>query len=102
MKLSNLITLVFMLSMPGAWLYAQDRGIITGQVVDASGAVVSNARVTLTNPSTGQIVVAETNTEGVYTFLSLTAGRYEVVAEKSGFRKAQALNVLVQVSTTSR
>src|SRR5919108_6014218 len=102
MKLCNLIVLVFLLSTPGAWLYAQDRGIITGQVVDASGAVVPNARVTLTNPSTGQIIVAETNTEGVYTFLSLTAGRYEVVAEKTGFRKAQAPGVLAQVSTTTR
>ncbi|HEY8458886.1 MAG TPA: TonB-dependent receptor [Blastocatellia bacterium] len=102
MKLSNLIALAFMLSMPGAWLYAQDRGIITGQVSDASGAVVSSARVTLTNPSTGQMAVAETNAEGVYTFLSLTAGRYEIVAEKAGFRKARATDVLVQVSTTTR
>jgi hypothetical protein len=102
MKLSNLVTLMFLLLTPGAWVYAQDRGIITGQVVDASGAVVPDAKVTLTNPSTGQIVMAETNTEGVYTFLSLTAGRYEVVAEKAGFRKAQAPNVLVQVSTTTR
>jgi hypothetical protein len=102
MKLSNLVALVFLLSMPGEWLYAQDRGTITGQVIDTSGAVVPNARVTLTNPSTGQVTVAETNTEGVYTFVSLTVGRYEVVAEKTGFHKAQALNVLVQVSTTTR
>jgi hypothetical protein len=93
---------MFLLLTPGAWLYAQDRGIITGQVVDASGAVVPDAKITLTNPSTGQITMTETNTEGVYTFLSLTAGRYEVVAEKAGFRKAQAPNVLVQVSTTTR
>lgn len=102
MKLSNLVTLMFLLLTPGAWLYAQDRGTITGQVIDASGAIVPDAKVTLTNPSTGQIIMAETNTEGVYTFLSLTAGRYEVVAEKAGFRKAQAPNVLVQVSTTTR
>src|SRR5262245_62387431 len=102
MTLSKLVVLVFLLSMPGAWLYAQDRGIITGQVFDASGAVVPNARVTLTNPSTGQVTVAETNTEGVYTFLSLTAGRYEVVTEKAGFHKARATEVLVQVSTTTR
>src|SRR5262245_65497289 len=102
MNLSKLVGLVFPSSTPGAWLYAQDRGIITGQVSDASGAVVPNARVTLTNPSTGQVTVAETNTEGVYTFLSLTVGHYEVVAEKAGFRKAQASSVLVQVSTTTR
>jgi Carboxypeptidase regulatory-like domain/TonB dependent receptor-like, beta-barrel/TonB-dependent Receptor Plug Domain len=82
--------------------HAQDRGTITGQVVDTSGAVVPTAKVTLINPSTGQNILVETNTEGTYTFLSLTAGRYEVIAEKEGFRKAQASNVIVQVSTTTR
>src|SRR5215470_3964158 len=102
MSLSNLVVLMFVLSMPSALVNAQDRGTVTGQVVDASGAVLSAAKVTLTNPSTGQTTTVETNTEGAYTFLSLTAGRYEVTAEKEGFRKAQASNVLVQVSTTTR
>src|SRR5215475_4910871 len=102
MNLRNLVALVFLLSMPGAWLYAQDRGIITGQVVDASGAAMPDAKVTLTNPSTGQSIITETNREGVYTFLSLTAGRYEVAAEKAGFHKARATDVLVQVSTATR
>src|SRR5215813_3249032 len=102
MNLSNLVVLMFVLSMPSALVNAQDRGTITGQVADASGAVLPAAKVTLTNPSTGQTTTVETNTEGAYTFLSLTAGRYEVTAEKEGFRKAQASNVLVQVSTTTR
>lgn len=83
-------------------LHAQDRGIITGQVVDTSGAIVPTARVTLLNPATGQTQTMETNAEGTYTFLSLTAGRYTVTAEREGFRKAQAPEVIVQVNTTSR
>src|SRR5262245_5535867 len=102
MNLSNLVVLMFVLTMPSALVNAQDRGTITGQVADASGAVLTAAKVTLTNPSTGQTTTVETNTEGAYTFLSLTAGRYEVTAEKEGFRKAQASSVLVQVSTTTR
>lgn len=47
-------------------------------------------------------MLVETNAEGAYTFLSLTAGRYNLVAEKDGFRKAEAQNVLVQVNTTTR
>ncbi len=85
-----------------ALLYGQDRGTITGQVVDTSGAIVPTAKVTLTNPATGQNITVETNAEGAYTFLSLTAGRYNVVAEKEGFRKAEAANVVVQVNTTTR
>jgi Carboxypeptidase regulatory-like domain/TonB dependent receptor len=102
MNIKNLVVLLFILSMPSALINAQDRGIITGQVVDATGAILTAAKVTLTNPSTGQTTTVATNTEGVYTFLSLTAGRYEITAEKDGFRKAQAANVLVQVNTTTR
>jgi hypothetical protein len=88
--------------MSCALLNAQDRGTITGSVTDNSGAIVPNARVTLLNPANGQKQSLETNAEGVYTFLSLTAGRYSVTAEKDGFRKAEASNVQVQVNTTSR
>jgi hypothetical protein len=98
-NLRNLV--VFMLLMCMGML-AQDRGTITGTVVDTSGAIVPMAKVTLTNPATGQKQTLETNTEGVYTFLSLVAGRYSVVAEKEGFRRAEATNIQVQVNTTSR
>jgi len=91
-----------MLLICSALLNAQDRGTITGAVTDTSNASVGGAKVTLTNPSTGQQVAVVTNTEGTYTFLSLNAGRYHVVAEKEGFRKAEAANVVVQVNTTSR
>ena len=75
---------VFYLLMGGALLHAQDRGTITGSVVDTSGAIVPTAKVTLTNPSTGQKVTVETNSEGAYTFLSLTAGRYSVTRQGVG------------------
>ena len=102
MNLRNLVILMFLLLVPCALVKAQDRGTITGLVMDATGAVVPGARVTLTHPATGQTTTVETNSEGTYTFLSLTAGRYEVTADKEGFRKAQATNVVVQVSTTTR
>ena len=99
-KLRNLK--VLLLLGFGALLYGQDRGTITGQVLDSSGAIVPTAKVTLANPATGQKTTVETNADGAYTFLSLTAGRYQVVAEKEGFRRAEAPNVVVQVNTTSR
>ncbi|MCU1330425.1 MAG: hypothetical protein JWN34_5795, partial [Bryobacterales bacterium] len=83
-------------------LHAQDRGTITGQVLDTSGAIVPAAKITLTNPANGQKTTVATDNSGSYTFLSLTAGRYNVLAEKDGFRRAEASNVVVQVSTTSR
>ncbi len=93
---------VFLMLLLSALLNAQDRGTITGSVTDTSGAIVPNAKVTLTNPATGQKQVVETNAEGIYSFLSLVPGRYSVLTEKDGFRKAEASNVVVQVNTTSR
>lgn len=83
-------------------VFAQDRGVITGTVMDSSGAVLPATRVTLLNPATGQKQSVDSNSEGSYTFLSLTAGRYSVTAEKNGFRKAEAAGVQVQVNTTTR
>jgi len=98
--LRNLVVLLLLVG--SSLLNAQDRGTITGSVVDTSGANVPAAKVTLTNPATGQNITVETNEAGTYTFLSLTAGRYNVRAEKAGFSKAEASNVVVQVNTTTR
>ena len=54
-------SLIFSLLTCGALLYAQDRGTITGQVFDTSGAIVPSAKVTLTNPATSQTVTVDTN-----------------------------------------
>jgi len=97
-----MIRIGLLLFLGSAALLAQDRGTITGSVVDSSGAIVPTAKVTLTNPSTGQRSLVETNTEGTYTFLSLTAVHDVATTEKEGFRKAEAPNVVVQVNTTSR
>jgi len=56
-------------------LYAQvDTGSITGVVSDASGAVVSGAKVTLTNEGTGASLTTSTGSDGVYTFSPVRIG----------------------------
>src|SRR5437870_13829933 len=44
----------------------------------------------------------DSTANGVYSFLYLPSGKYNVSAEKPGFRKAEISDVLVQVNTTSR
>ncbi len=66
MRLRNVVVLLF-LTCAGL-LHAQDRGTITGSVLDSSGAVLPTARVTLLNPATGQKQTVDTNAEGSYTF----------------------------------
>ena len=66
--------------------YAQiDRGAIVGRVVDASGAVVPRATVTVTNKATGVVANTTTNDTGEYQVLALIPGTYSVRVSSQGF-----------------
>src|SRR5215469_13406721 len=55
---------------------------ITGQVVDAQGAVVVGATVKLVDKATNQERTATTNEEGRYAFPSLNPGAYDISVTK--------------------
>jgi len=79
-----------------------DTAAVVGVVRDASGGVVPDAKVTLTNTATGVSVTRTTNSEGLYEFVTVRPGIYIVTAEKSGFAVALADNVQVQVAARQR
>src|SRR5262245_35204418 len=70
-----------------------DRGTISGTVKDAQGGIVPGATVTVTSLQTQQSHSTVTDGSGYYTFPNLAAGRYELVAELSGFKKVSRSNV---------
>ena len=61
-------------------------GEIGGYVVDPSGAVVSNARITITPSQAGQNVTAVTNSQGAWLIAGLPSGSYRAEAEAPGFK----------------
>ena len=77
---------------------------ISGQVIDASGAVLPNAVVTVTNQDTAFTRSAKTNADGNYVFPELSPGKYRVTAEAPGFTKQSvdnnplATNVSIEVN----
>ncbi|MGH9664063.1 MAG: carboxypeptidase-like regulatory domain-containing protein, partial [Bryobacteraceae bacterium] len=75
---------------------------LLGTVNDASGAVVVNAKVTITETNTGISRASQTNESGNYTFPDLAPGIYSVTVEQPGFKKATRSNVVVDVNTTAR
>jgi hypothetical protein len=77
------------------------QGRISGRVTDASGAVVSKAKVTITNTARGTERTLETNEAGDFVAPSLDAGSYRVAAEAAGFKKAVS-TVVVEVSRDVR
>lgn len=83
-------------------LSAQTVGQITGQVTDAAGAVVPNAKITLTNVATGGVRTTVTTGAGDYTFGAVPPGVYDVLAAHTGFRTATTRNVQLSVQQSLR
>ncbi len=79
-----------------------ERGAITGEVHDSSGAVVQGARVVITNEATGVAYDAVTNDRGEYTIPSLQPNVYSVRAERKGFRPTEEKGLTVAAGTTVR
>ncbi len=77
-------------------------GTVLGTVTDSSGAVVANAKVTLTEVNTQVIRNAQTNASGNYTFPDLPEGAYSVAVEATGFKKEIRQNIDVAVNTSAR
>ena len=63
---------------------AQD-ATVTGTVLDESRAVLPGATIIATSKSTGRVFDGVSDERGEYRLLGLTAGRYELKAELSGF-----------------
>jgi hypothetical protein len=68
---------------------------ITGTVIDQTGAVLPNAKVTARNEATGVSYSAQASSAGTYSFDSLPVGNYEIKVEAQGFRTySSTANVL--------
>src|ERR1039458_2926844 len=61
--------------------------VLTGEVLDTTGAKMPGAVVTALNVNTGVSTTDVTNEAGVYLFAALPPGEYRVTAEKAGFKK---------------
>src|SRR5262249_49649169 len=70
-----------------------DRGTISGTIKDSSGGVMPGVTVTALNTQTQQNQVTVTDSTGFYTFPNLLPGRYDILAEITGFRKVSRQNV---------
>lgn len=68
-------------------LFAQEfRGTISGEITDPSGAMISGARVTVTETNTGTKVPTVSGSTGDYTAAFLLPGDYDIDVQMQGFR----------------
>jgi hypothetical protein len=79
-----------------ASLWAQTfLGGIRGSVTDKSGAVIPEAKITITDQATGISRSTISNNEGGYTFNALNPATYDIVVEKPGFKKLDQKGLVV-------
>lgn len=72
-------------------------GEINGSVADSSGAVVSGAAVTITNPATGFTRSLQTNSDGLFDIPALNPGTYSIKVELKGFASQIRPDVILNV-----
>ena len=94
--LSALFLSIFLALATPLWAQ-KDAGAIVGLVRDPSGAVVTGAKVTVTDVDRGMHLALTTNDEGQFVASPLRIGRYSVTVEKEGFKKAVAGPVQVNI-----
>ena len=80
--------------------HAQIQGELKGRVVDASGAAITGAHVTLTQTATGVRQFTITTSDGIYDFTQLVSGRYSIAVEDRGFAAYQRDGITVATGQT--
>src|SRR5438105_1516335 len=77
--------------------YAQFGGSISGVVSDPSGAVIPGVSLSLRNTATNEQRLTTTSDAGIYQFVSLAPGSYELTATIKGF-SASRLTLTLQTN----
>ncbi|GAC1415861.1 MAG: hypothetical protein NVSMB62_04540 [Acidobacteriaceae bacterium] len=105
-----ILAVLLLLTFCTRGVHAQFSGTISGVISDPSGAVVPGVAVTLNNTGTNEQRLTTSSNSGVYQFVSLAPGSYEVSATASGFSISrltlnletnQPLNVPIKLSVGS-
>jgi hypothetical protein len=77
-------------------------GTFVGTVQDSSGAVVSGARIRVTNAGTGAVIETASNENGDYVVSNLPPATYRLHAEMTGFRAVDLNDVRLLTNQTVR
>ncbi len=94
------VLILSVLVFSGVGLDAQVENGVNGTVMDASGALVAGAQVTITNIAKGVTSRATTSSAGTFTVVGLAPGDYNVVVGAPEFKTVNA-GVTVEVAKMS-
>ena len=86
----------------GVPLYGQNSSSITGTVRDATGAVLPNAAVAVTNVGTAITLHTKTNSDGDFLVAGLPASTYNLKITSTGFKGFEASGIILAVAQKAR
>src|ERR1041385_3227114 len=100
MRKTLMLALAFTLTFVASAVHAQvTTGSVKGIVNDQTGAVVTNAKVTITKKSSNESHTAQTSGSGTFEFVNLLPGEdYTLTVEATGFKKSELTDVRVQTN----
>ncbi|HSM86726.1 MAG TPA: TonB-dependent receptor [Candidatus Limnocylindrales bacterium] len=75
---------------------------LTGQVLDASGAAIPNARITLTGMETGVSMTTTSTSEGIYEFSGVRPGAYKLAVQAHGFSRSEQSGIVLHTGDRAR
>ena len=97
---STRVALVCVLAMLAVPLSAQTTGMITGEVTDATGGIVSAATLTARHVETGLTRKTISGDDGRFVFTTLPVGAYEIAAAAPGFKPLTLTGITLTVNQT--
>ena len=100
-KLAFCFTLLALAIFAPLAIQAQTTGSLSGTVTDPNGAVVPGAKVEIKKFGTGESRSTTTADNGVFNFQNLAPGEYSLTVEASGFKKALANDIVIEVTKPS-
>src|ERR1035437_8607615 len=84
------LVLILVLCLAGFALAQSDTARLIGTITDPTGAVISNATVTVTEAGTGRVSTVKTGAAGEYSVNALPIGKYHIEVKQEGFKTATA------------
>jgi hypothetical protein len=96
------VLMLILLACAGYVSGQTDTAQVTGRIVDATGAVIVDAKVTVTDIGKGISRATPTNEAGNYTVPLLQAGTYRIMVEKPGFKPINESGIVLNGGRIAR
>jgi Carboxypeptidase regulatory-like domain/TonB dependent receptor len=98
---AGLLALALSIFLPRAAAQASYTAQLSGVVTDSTGAIIADAKITLTEEATNISTASATNAAGVYVLTNLRPATYSIRVEAQGMRPQERKGVVLAVSQES-